>query len=209
MCFKYSLFQAKKRERRGLLCHFRTSPLLEKEGWVLVAAPGSVRRSCLVEGWPHAPPANISSPITVSHLTQGTSAQSTSLVPASKPAGVLALGWVWPLGPCRLDSGWRFWESREQVPSQHGNKWEVSAVPLITCQNINKEKRCHQEQYYVLHSGKQTNAERGRTCFAAALVGFAELKIFVTVSHFTAVTILWNEDDTRAAYLMRFMFKTR
>jgi len=60
------------------------------------------------------------------------------------------------LGPRCLESGWRprVWESREQAPARHGNKGEVLAAPLIASENIKKEKRYHQEQCYMMHSGR-------------------------------------------------------
>lgn len=60
MFFRYSVFQAEKRARRG-----------------------SRGRSCPAEGWPRAPPASISSPIMVPNLTGGALARRTSLAPAS------------------------------------------------------------------------------------------------------------------------------
>lgn len=148
MCFRYSFFQEEKRVGRGLSCscHFHMLHLLGKGGWAPGAGDSTQQQR---QGWPRAPPANISSPIVVSYLPQGALAQSTSLAPASRP-----LGWLWPLGPCGLVAGWRLQESREQVPAQQRNKCEVWAVPLAACENIKKEKRCHQEQCYVMHSGK-------------------------------------------------------
>lgn len=152
MCFRCSVFQAEKRERRGLSCSclFHMPRLLVKGGWALGAADSTRQQRQVL------PSGGVATCSSSKHLQPRNGVQT--------PPGHFGseyCPWLQQANPvaCSLGAGFDLvaavastvsgtGEQRAGTSSAREQMWGFGSS------NVEKEKRCLQEQYYTTHSGK-------------------------------------------------------